>query len=79
MMGELDQFPHENMKWRLLQAIRKAAWRSEISLCREFASRISSPAVEDALYSLVMEKKIEWFGDNNRPLRYRAFGVKGTR
>jgi len=59
-------------KLRLLRAIRKATWRGEVSLCREFGGAASSPAVEDALYELVREKKIEWFGDNDRPLRYRA-------
>lgn len=61
-----------SLEHRLYQAIQNAAWRGEVSLCREFGGGPTSEPVEDALYALVREKKIEWFGNNDRPLRYRV-------
>lgn len=57
------------------QLLRASAWRSEVSLCKLIAGEDQNPLVVDALFALVRQKKIEWFGDNQHrgdvPLRYR--------
>ncbi|HEX4334650.1 MAG TPA: hypothetical protein VH062_01985 [Polyangiaceae bacterium] len=54
--------------------LRGSAWLAETTLCRLIAGEDEHPVVVDALFQLVVDKQIEWFGDNARrgaPLRYR--------
>lgn len=55
----------------LIRAVKAKAWRSEPSLCREFGGDDTHTPTEDVLYELVRDGILEWFGDNDRPLRYR--------
>jgi len=56
----------------LVRAVKAKAWRSEPSLCREFGGGDHHIPTEDVLYELVRDGVLEWFGDNERPLRYRV-------
>lgn len=69
----------DTLKSDLLADITRAAWRGEVSLVRRYgcpSCRASGQCQEvaDALFALVREGRIEWFGaegDGSRPLRYR--------
>lgn len=60
------------LKRAVLAEVRSAAWRGEVRLCRKFGGGPTHTQTEDALYELLREKKIEWFGPDDRPLRYRV-------
>lgn len=62
----------EKLKRGLLALVRKARWRGEASLCKRFGGKETYAPTEDALYELVREGHLEWFGKDDRPLRYRV-------
>lgn len=62
------------LKERLFRFIAGARYRREPNMCRRFGAfgTNDSSDVEDALFELVREGKIAWFGDNDKPLWYRV-------
>lgn len=62
----------EKLKRGLLALVRKARWRGEVSLCKRFGGKETHSPTEDALYELVREGHLAWFGRDDRPLRYRV-------
>jgi hypothetical protein len=60
---------------KLFDAVRAKKWRGEVGLCREFGKCDEDPNVVDALFVLVRNGHLEWFGAENNgslPLRYRV-------
>lgn len=75
----IEQY-REKLKRAVLAHVRKAAWRGEVGMCLKFGRDVRHPPTEDALYELVQDGILEWFGENDRPLRYRvARKVMATR
>jgi hypothetical protein len=74
----------------VLAFVLEKRWRGEEGIIRHFtkmgrtgprswARRCSRAMVEDALFDLVLRKKLEWFGaedDGSKPMRYRARAAK---
>lgn len=60
----------------VLRFVASGAWRSELTVVKQFAGRYSQAIVEDALFELVLAKKLVWFGaedpNSHLPLRYRV-------
>lgn len=64
------------LKRDIVRHVRAARFRIEDAMCLRFgeSGRHDDPVVEDALYELVRERRLEWFGardDLSTPLRYR--------
>ena len=64
------------LKERLVRYVSGSHFRFEDAMCKRFGEygTDDSSDVEDALFELVKEGKLEWFGaeeDGSKPLRYR--------
>jgi hypothetical protein len=58
----------------LLDAVAAApcGWRDEISLCCQFGGAENHEPTEDQLFELVQQGLLEWFGPDEKALRYRV-------
>lgn len=45
--------------------------RGEVAICQRFGKSNEHAPTEDALHELVRSKRLVWFGDSEKPLRYR--------
>jgi hypothetical protein len=62
-----------DLKSRLVAFVETAlTHRGEIAICKRFSGYDSDARVEDALYELVRESRLEWFGSSEHPLKYRV-------
>ena len=76
---EASKLREARLKAQLLEHIAGAKWRGEADMAKRFGGptfRNGNECLEvsDALFALVLEEKIEWFGseeDGSKPLRYR--------
>jgi len=68
--------PMQSLKAALLAEVSASAWRGEVALCRQFEP--SPESVPNALFELVSEGRLEWFGDNEKALRYRLPSRRAT-
>jgi len=62
----------QQLKRMIVAWVRAAESRVETDIVTKFAQGdIQESTIEDALYDLVRERKLDWFGDNEKPLHYR--------
>jgi hypothetical protein len=56
----------------VLASVAGSKWRGEVSLCLEFGGSENHAPTEDALWWLVRAGFVQWFGADDKPLRYRV-------
>lgn len=67
-----------DFKRRIVAFVKSAKTsRGEIAICQRFGGHEEHAPTEDALHELVREKKIVWFGSQEKPLRYVAYSRRG--
>lgn len=67
-----------DLKLRIVAFVTRAKTsRGEIAICQRFGRGDEHAPTEDALHELVQEKKLFWFGSQEKPLRYVTYKRRG--